>query len=270
MSTRQDRANTGVHAAFLEEDEAPKLKLTKLDSSDDGVARPVPYERTVYTKRGWPRQAAPADRQLAPNNRQPSPADRQPVSADRQPAPAHTRVSRHHQNKTERKLSDKSNTNLKLAPSLLFTNSEPANNLAEKIISSNLVEPPDEDNNNRTVDSSEQQHTSSSENNAIISIDSLVDSENYLKHSLNNTELSLTCDETKPQPVTSIKGFESKFVSAPGVSVGDVNSESEGAPPPEKRRKKKATGPSQLDVVRAAAQVSMLRTHFMTYLAVEH
>lgn len=40
--------SSGVHSVFLEEDETPKLKLPKLDSSDDNVPKPIPYDKRVY------------------------------------------------------------------------------------------------------------------------------------------------------------------------------------------------------------------------------
>ncbi|KAF2363774.1 Epithelial sodium channel [Trinorchestia longiramus] len=53
--------SSGVHAAFLEEDEAPKLKLSKLDTSEDFVPKSIPYDRSVYSSvpRPRPRPARP-------------------------------------------------------------------------------------------------------------------------------------------------------------------------------------------------------------------
>lgn len=42
----------------MEDDTAPKLKLTRLDSSDEGIAKPVPYDRTVYVQQGQQSRAA--------------------------------------------------------------------------------------------------------------------------------------------------------------------------------------------------------------------
>ncbi|KAA0197442.1 hypothetical protein HAZT_HAZT009717 [Hyalella azteca] len=40
--------SAGVHAAFMEEDDAPKLKLSKLDATEDFVPKYIPYDRSAY------------------------------------------------------------------------------------------------------------------------------------------------------------------------------------------------------------------------------
>jgi len=47
---KKDPPPSGVHRAFLDDDETPKLKLTKLDSSDDNVPKAIPYNKNVYSK----------------------------------------------------------------------------------------------------------------------------------------------------------------------------------------------------------------------------
>jgi hypothetical protein len=37
-----------VHAAFIEEDDVPKLKLSKLDATEDFVPKYIPYDRSAY------------------------------------------------------------------------------------------------------------------------------------------------------------------------------------------------------------------------------